>query len=172
MRCYGITESLQGHGASFGSTRTKKQAVDMRLLMDIARQEYAGDNLYLEGQPSKSKIGFGLLETKSLEILVINGVYSINVIPSVPKDLRGLRITIVTLGPLDYVTGIRLIGKDGNAKIAGYTSSSREVIVAIKALHSFVAAMGPGGLRALQVHGQLRRTIHAMDRTLRERSKF
>ena len=71
----------------------------MRLLMDIARQEYAGDNLYLEGQPSKSKIGFGLLETKSLEMLVINGVYSINVIPSVPKDLRGLRITIVTLGP-------------------------------------------------------------------------
>lgn len=32
--------------------------------------------------------------------------------------------------------------------------SSREVIVAIKALHSFVAAMGPGGLRALQVVSQ------------------
>jgi hypothetical protein len=47
-----------------------------------------------------------------------------NVILDVPKDLRGLRrlgLTIVTLGPLDYVTGIRLIRKGGNDKIAGYT---------------------------------------------------
>jgi hypothetical protein len=131
------------------------------LLIDIARQECAGDNLYLEGQPSEPKNWTRLAgDEKPRDAggqwsLFNAGCRSIsNVILGVPKDLRGLGITIVTLGPLDYVTGIRLIGKDGKAKIAGYTSSSREVIFAIKALHGFVTAMGPGGLRALQIVSQ------------------
>jgi hypothetical protein len=71
-----------------------------------------------------------------------------NVILDVPKDLRGLGLMIVTLGPLDYVTGIRLIRRGGNDKIAGYTSSNRETIFAFA-----WTAMG-GGLRALDQGGQ------------------
>lgn len=131
------------------------------LLVEIARQQCANDDLHLEGQQSESENWIRLAgdekprDADDQWSLFDGGCRSIsNVILDVPKDLRGLGITTVSLGPLDYVTGIRLIAKGGNDRIAGYTSSSREVIFALEALHGFVTAMGPGGLRALQIVGQ------------------
>ncbi|KAL2049704.1 hypothetical protein ABVK25_010045 [Lepraria finkii] len=131
------------------------------LLIEIARQQYANDDLHLEGQHSESENWIRLAgdekhrDADDQWSLFDGGCRSIsNVIIDVPKDLRGLGITTVSLGPLDYVAGIRLIAKGGNDRIAGYTSSSREVIFALEALHGFVTAMGPGGLRALQIVGQ------------------
>jgi hypothetical protein len=131
------------------------------LLIEIARQPYACDDLSVEGRPSDSENWIRIAGNEKSSDAddqwspLDGGCRSISsVILDVPEDLGGLGITTASLGPLDYVTGIRLIAKGGKDKFAGYTSSSREAIFALEALHGFVTAMGPGGLRALQIVGQ------------------
>ena len=154
--------------------RNRQRIWDLaRLLIEIARQQHAGDDLYLEGRrPYESENWSRLAGDEKPRnandpwSLFEGGCRSIsNILLDVPEDLWGLGITTVSLGPLDYVTGIRLLAKDGNDKIAGYTSSSREVIFAHQALHGFVTAMGPSGLRALQIVGQGGQYTHWIGRS-------
>ncbi|KAM3482561.1 hypothetical protein MY8738_003910 [Beauveria namnaoensis] len=70
---------------------------------------------------------------------------------NVPPDITKIGITIVNAGVWNYVTGIRLIGRDGNEHAAGYVSKDKDVLCHLSQLHGLRVAMGPGGVRALQV---------------------
>ncbi|PMB73364.1 hypothetical protein BM221_000785 [Beauveria bassiana] len=70
---------------------------------------------------------------------------------NVPPDITKIGITIVNAGVWNYVTGIRIIGRDGNEHAAGYVSKDKDVLCHLSQLHGLRVAMGPGGVRALQV---------------------
>ncbi|KAM3430203.1 hypothetical protein MY4824_007809 [Beauveria thailandica] len=73
---------------------------------------------------------------------------------NVPPDIIKIGITIINAGVWNYVTGIRLIGRDGDVHAAGYVSKDRDVLCHLSQLHGLRVAMGPGGVRALQVVGE------------------
>ena len=49
------------------------------------------------------------------------------------------------------MTGIRLLGCDGNEHAAGYVAKDKDILCSLSQLHGLRVAMGPGGVRALQV---------------------
>lgn len=73
---------------------------------------------------------------------------------NVPSDAVKMGITIVNAGFWNYVTGIRLIGRDGDESAAGYVAKDKDILCSLSQLHGLRVGMGPGGLRALQVVGE------------------
>lgn len=70
---------------------------------------------------------------------------------NVPPDVIKMGVTIVNAGVWDYVTGIRLLGRDGDEHVAGYVARDKDILYSLSQLHGLRVAMGPGGVRALQV---------------------
>ncbi|KAL9127866.1 MAG: hypothetical protein Q9217_003331 [Psora testacea] len=70
---------------------------------------------------------------------------------AVPDRLVRIGITTISLGALDYVTGIRLLAEGGHDACAGYQTDSDEILYPLRGLRGFKLAVGPGGIRALQV---------------------
>lgn len=63
-------------------------------------------------------------------------------------------IAMVNTGIWDYITGIRIVSSNGGEEhFAGYLFDSGETLCNVAALHGFRVAMGPHGVRALQVVG-------------------
>ncbi len=73
------------------------------------------------------------------------------IVVAVPERLESIGITTISLGALDYVTGIRLLAKGGPDACAGYQSDGDEILYPLRGLRGFRLAVGPGGVRALQV---------------------
>ena len=71
----------------------------------------------------------------------------------IPYGPLKIGITIADMGDWDYVTGIRLMDRNGDEQIIGYRSNENEIVCDVTALQGFKVAMGPGGVRALQVIG-------------------
>lgn len=70
---------------------------------------------------------------------------------NVPPDAVKMGITIVNAGFWNYVTGIRLICRDGDESAAGYVTIDKDILFPLSQLHGLRVGMGPGGVRALQV---------------------
>lgn len=70
---------------------------------------------------------------------------------NVPPNAVKMGITIVNAGLWDYVTGIRLIGRDGDESAVGYVAKDKDILCSLSQLHGLRVGMGPGGVRALQV---------------------
>ena len=73
------------------------------------------------------------------------------IVVAVPEQLERIGITTISFGALDYVTGIRLLAKGGPDACAGYQSDGDEILYPLRGLRGFNLAVGPGGIRALQV---------------------
>ena len=72
---------------------------------------------------------------------------------SIPHDLSQLAVSTITVGGVEYVAGIRLVtGKDRDICL-GYIAEGSELMLDVIALKGFVLAVGPRGIRALQVIG-------------------
>lgn len=71
----------------------------------------------------------------------------------VPYGDLEIGIATVDMGEWDYVTGIKLVDRDGHEQIVGLMFNSPEMICNLKTLYGFRVAMGAGGVRALQVSG-------------------
>ena len=71
----------------------------------------------------------------------------------IPYGPLKIGITIADMGNWDYVTGIRLVNCNGDKRIIGYRSKENETVCDVTVLQGFKVAMGPGGVRALQVIG-------------------
>ena len=69
---------------------------------------------------------------------------------AVPARLSQIGITTISLGALDYITGIRLLADEESNARAGYQSHSDEILCPLHGLRGFRLAVGPGGVRALQ----------------------
>lgn len=72
---------------------------------------------------------------------------------NVPPGAVKIGIAVMNTGIWDYITGIRLIAADGKSQFAGYLFDSNEELIDVSALHGLRVAMGPNGVRALQVVG-------------------
>ena len=53
-------------------------------------------------------------------------------------------ITTIDMGTLDYITGIRIVDRDGDERILGHAFNDNEMLYEVTALHGFRVAMGPG----------------------------
>jgi hypothetical protein len=69
----------------------------------------------------------------------------------IPKTLSKIAFSIIRAGEADYVVGLRLISVGGSDNQLGYRTEGKEVFFAVTALRGFAAAVGPRGIRALQV---------------------
>ncbi|KAM3455409.1 hypothetical protein MY3296_002389 [Beauveria thailandica] len=75
-------------------------------------------------------------------------------------------IAMVNTGIWDYITGIRMIGKvDEQEQFLGFAFNSGEILCSVAALHGFNVAMGPQGVRALQIVGPRRDACSWIGRT-------
>ena len=70
---------------------------------------------------------------------------------SIPSDLSRIAFSIIAAGNMTYVTGIRLITSNDTEIRLGYVAESNEVFLEVTAVKGFVLAIGPRGIRALQV---------------------
>ncbi|OAA77621.1 Cyclin-like F-box [Akanthomyces lecanii RCEF 1005] len=71
----------------------------------------------------------------------------------VPPGAIKIGIAVMNTGIWDYITGIRIIDADGESQFAGYLLDNSEELSNVSALHGLKVAMGPYGVRALQVIG-------------------
>ncbi|KAH0538229.1 hypothetical protein FGG08_005148 [Glutinoglossum americanum] len=70
---------------------------------------------------------------------------------SIPSDLSRIAFSITAAGNIEYVTGMRFI-TSSNADIRlGYMAEGNEHFLEVTAVRGFVLAIGPRGIRALQV---------------------
>lgn len=69
---------------------------------------------------------------------------------AVPTRLNQIGITMISLGALDYITGIRLLAVEGPKLCVGYQSDGDETLDPLQGLRGFRLAVGPGGVRTLQ----------------------
>ncbi|EJP66353.1 F-box domain containing protein [Beauveria bassiana ARSEF 2860] len=84
----------------------------------------------------------------------------------VPPGPVIIGIAMVNTGIWDYITGIRIIRKaDGQEQFAGFAFDSGEVLYSVAALHGFNVALGPHGVRALQIVGPQRDACSWIGRT-------
>ncbi|KAM3553587.1 hypothetical protein ARSEF4850_006846 [Beauveria asiatica] len=84
----------------------------------------------------------------------------------VPPGPVIIGIAMVNTGIWDYITGIRIIGKvDEQEQFSGFAFNSGEILCSVAALHGFNVAMGPQGVRALQIVGPRRDTRSWIGRT-------
>ena len=67
-----------------------------------------------------------------------------------PTRLNKIGITVISLGALSYITGIRLLADEGPNMCVGYQSDGDEILHPLRGLRGFRLAVGPGGVRALQ----------------------
>ena len=65
----------------------------------------------------------------------------------IPKTLSKVAFSVVQAGEADYVVGLR----GGDEKQLGYCAEGRELFFEVRALTGFSVAVGPRGIRALQV---------------------
>ena len=72
----------------------------------------------------------------------------------IPNGPLKIGITTIDMGDWDYVTGIRILDPSGGEQIIGHRSTKHETVCDVTTLHGFKVAMGPGGVRALQVIGR------------------
>ena len=70
---------------------------------------------------------------------------------AVPKQLKKIGITLISLGALDYITGIRFLAEKEPDVYVGYRSDGDEILYPLQGLRGFRLAVGPGGIRALQI---------------------
>lgn len=83
----------------------------------------------------------GYRSTTTIDIDITNGALEIG-------------IAVASTGVWDYVTGIRLVDQHGKEQMVGYSFNDNEIIYNVTELRGFRVAMGPGGVRALQVLGE------------------
>ncbi|KAM3533954.1 hypothetical protein MY4038_002832 [Beauveria bassiana] len=84
----------------------------------------------------------------------------------VPPGPVIIGIAMVNTGIWDYITGIRIIGKaNGQEQFSGFVFDSGEILCSVAALHGFNVAMGPQGVRALQIVGLRRDACSWIGRT-------
>ncbi|KAI2629534.1 cyclin-like F-box [Hypoxylon sp. NC1633] len=83
----------------------------------------------------------------------------------IPNGAVKIGIALVNTGIWDYVTGIRIVDRDGHEQMAGYAFDKNEIACDVTALHGFRVAMGPGGVRALQIMSQGRQACRWIGRT-------
>ena len=69
----------------------------------------------------------------------------------IPKTLSKVAFSVVQAREADYVVGLRLITVGGDEKQLGYCAEGRELFFEVRALTGFAVAVGPRGIRALQV---------------------
>ncbi|KAI9767966.1 MAG: hypothetical protein M1840_005278 [Geoglossum simile] len=70
---------------------------------------------------------------------------------SIPSDLSRIAFSITAAGNVEYVTGMRLITSNDTDIRLGYIAEGNELFLEVTAVRGFVLAMGPRGVRALQV---------------------
>ncbi|KAL8828532.1 MAG: hypothetical protein Q9170_006562 [Blastenia crenularia] len=71
----------------------------------------------------------------------------------IPGDLSKIAFSIVAAGDITYITGMRLITSDDADICLGYLAEGNETFVEVTVVKGFVLAMGPRGIRAIQVIG-------------------
>jgi hypothetical protein len=69
----------------------------------------------------------------------------------IPKTLSKMAFSVVQAGEADYVVGFRLISVGEDDKQLGYSAEGKELFFEVRALTGFAVAVGPRGIRALQV---------------------
>ncbi|KAK3178681.1 hypothetical protein OEA41_000818 [Lepraria neglecta] len=69
----------------------------------------------------------------------------------IPKALSRMAFSVVRAGEADYVVGLRLISVGEDDKQLGYRAEGKELFFEVTALRGFAVAVGPRGIRALQV---------------------
>lgn len=69
----------------------------------------------------------------------------------IPKALSRMAFSVVRAGEADYVAGLRLISVGEDDKQLGYRAEGKELFFEVTALRGFAIAVGPRGIRALQV---------------------
>lgn len=72
---------------------------------------------------------------------------------TIPSDLSRIALSTTAAGNVAYIVGMRLITSDGADVRLGYMAENNELFFEVTAVKGFVLAMGPRGLRALQVIG-------------------
>lgn len=76
----------------------------------------------------------------------------------IPTGGMDIGISLIDMGRWDYITGIRIISADGNQQILGHLFDAKERLCHVSELHGFRVAMGPSGVRAMQVIGENEQT--------------
>lgn len=71
----------------------------------------------------------------------------------IPSDLSKIAFSIVSAGDVTYITGMLLITSDDAHIRLGYLAEGNETFVEVTVVKGFVLAMGPRGIRAIQVIG-------------------
>ncbi|KAL9103785.1 MAG: hypothetical protein Q9163_001194 [Psora crenata] len=71
----------------------------------------------------------------------------------IPGDLSKISFSVVAAGDGTYITGMRLITSDDADIRLGYLAEGNETFVEVTAVKGFVLAIGPRGIRAIQVIG-------------------
>ena len=71
----------------------------------------------------------------------------------IPCDLSKIAFSIVVAGDVTYLTGMRLITSGDEDILLGYIAEGNETSVEVTVVKGFVLAMGPRGIRAIQVIG-------------------
>ena len=71
----------------------------------------------------------------------------------IPGDLSKIAFSIVAAGDVTYITGMRLMTSDDADIRLGYLAEGNEAFVEVTVVKGFVLAMGPRGIRAIQVIG-------------------
>ena len=69
----------------------------------------------------------------------------------IPKTLFKMALSVVQAGEADYIVGLRLISVEEDDKQLGYRAEGKELFFEVRALRGFAIAVGPRGIRALQV---------------------
>ncbi|KAI9781319.1 MAG: hypothetical protein M1839_006112 [Geoglossum umbratile] len=70
---------------------------------------------------------------------------------SIPSDLSRIAFSITGAGGAEYVGGMRFITSNGVDTRLGYMAERNELFLEVTAVRGFILAMGPRGVRALQV---------------------
>ncbi|KAL9131737.1 MAG: hypothetical protein Q9217_000412 [Psora testacea] len=69
----------------------------------------------------------------------------------IPDSLSKLAFSIIGAGDTTYVVGLRLVSGQGIDICLGYIAEGKELFLEVKVLRGFIVAIGPRGIRALQV---------------------
>lgn len=72
---------------------------------------------------------------------------------SIPGDLSKIAFSFLAVGDVIYITGIRLITRDDSQIRLGYLAEDNEASNEVTAVKGFILAVGPRGIRAVQVIG-------------------
>jgi hypothetical protein len=70
---------------------------------------------------------------------------------AVPEDLFRLAFSTIRVGDEEYLTGMRLISKNGSDTCLGYRAEGDERFLDITTLKGFITAVGSRGIRGVQV---------------------